>query len=179
MLQRDRCFTRDIEEVGLEIGGSSWMLSTGRSHSRQWIQAIPQPLCRSTFQKFKQPVCGLGMQSTKQVQLGMITMSMLSCPRWLTCTTVPLPCLSPHDLGTVILLDHLSKITTSQCGIAEENSGRSCKPLLRPSLSPPALGAEWLCCSSDLSFSLIHFVLSSLCCIYDKSPVTIFSSVVV
>ena len=96
------------------------------------------------------------MQSAKQVQIGVASMSMLSCPRWLTCTMVSLPCLSPHDLGAAILPDHLSKITTSQSGIAEEDSGRSCKPLLRPSLSPPELGAEWLCCSSDLSFSLIH-----------------------
>lgn len=84
---------------GPETGGSSWILSTGRPHSRQWIQAIPQSLSTSTFQKFKWPVCGLGMQRTNQAYLGIVTMSMLSCPGWLTCTIIPLPCLSPHDLG--------------------------------------------------------------------------------
>jgi len=140
-------------EDGPETGGSFWILCMGKSHSRQWIQAIPQPLCRSTFQKYTWPVWGLGMQSTEQVQLGIVTSILLSCPRWLTCTMVPLPCLSPHDVGAAILPDHLSNITTSQSGIVEEDSGRNCKPLLRPSLSPPELGAEWLCCSSDLSFS--------------------------
>lgn len=106
-----------------ETGGSSWILSMGGPQSRQYIQAIPQEICRSTFQKFKRPLWGLRMKSAKEEQLGTVTTSMLSCPRWLTCTTPPLFCLSPHDLEAAMLLNHLSKVTTLSSGIAEEDSG--------------------------------------------------------
>lgn len=59
---RDMWCSKDMDALlgyrghGPETGHPSWILSTGRSWSRKWIQAVPQPLCRSTFQKFKWPV---------------------------------------------------------------------------------------------------------------------------
>lgn len=102
---------------------------------------------------------GLAIQSTKQVHFGVVTVTMLSCPGWLTWTVVSSHCMSHQDLEATIQPDHLSKITTSQLGIAKEHSGKSCKPLLRPFPSPLQPGAELWCFSSDLPFCLIHFKL--------------------